>query len=242
MKNRFLPATARWSFVLVLCLPAIVSSQTQEVDNRGFVLGRVYEVDKEAYRAYIEDMRRQDSDFDESVASLDAEEFIDRRADFIVTARQLSSNQQFSSKITDDDGEYAIRDTPVGTFEFMLLHEGLEYPVRQRLDLNVQLSYVAELCFVVDSEEQVAWMVSDELRRSPEVPPWVPRECRSALSECLAGFLGGDERLPDGLILLLAGSGATATAIGIISADQDQAGPLTQAEASPPVSENQPQN
>ena len=43
MKNCFLPATARWSFVLVLCLPAIVSSQTQEVDNRGFVLGRVYE-------------------------------------------------------------------------------------------------------------------------------------------------------------------------------------------------------
>lgn len=228
MKSYFLP-TAAWSFVLVLYLPAIVSSQTPEIDNRGFVLGRVYEVDKEAYRAYIEDRRRQDADFDESVASLDAEEFIDRRADFIVTARQLSSNQEFSSKFTDYDGEYAIRDAPVGTFEFTLLHDGLEYPVRQRLDLNVQLSYVAELCFVVDREEQVAWMVSDGIRRSPEVPPWVPRECRSALSECLAGFLGGDETLPDGLILLLAGSGATATAIGIISADQ--------VEASPPASE-----
>ncbi|MCH7969626.1 MAG: hypothetical protein IH960_01120 [Chloroflexi bacterium] len=115
-----------------------------------------------------------------------------------------------------------------------MLHEGLEYPVRQRLDLNVQLSYVAELCFVVDREEQVAWMVSDGIRRSPEVPPWVPRECRSALSDCLAGLTGMDEELPDGLLLLLAGSGATATAIGIISADQ--------VEASPPASENQPKN
>ena len=234
MKVCFLPALAGWSVVLVLCMPAIASSQAQKVDNWGFVLGRVYEVDKESYRAYIEDMRRQDADFDESLANLDAEEFVDRSADFVVTARQLSSNQQFSSKFTDLDGEYTIREAPVGTFEFTLLHEGLEYPVRQRLDLNVQLSYVAELCFVVDSEDQVAWMVSDGIRRSPEVPPWVPRECRSALSDCLAGLTGMDEELPDGLLLLLAGSGATATAIGIISADQ--------VEASPPASENQPKN
>ena len=234
MKIDFLPTVAGWSLVLVLSMPAIVSSQAQEVDNLGFVLGRVYEVDKEAYRAYIEDARVQDIDFDESLANLDAEEFLDRRADIIVTARQLSSNQQFSSRFTDVDGEYMIREAPVGTFEFTLLHEGLAYPVRQRLDLNVQLSYVAELCFVVDPEEQVAWMVADGIRRSPEIPPWVPRECRSALSECLAGLTGMDETLPDGLLLLLAGSGATATAIGIVSADQ--------VEASPPLSESRPNN
>ncbi len=234
MNIDFLPTVAGWSLVLVLSTPAIVSSQAQEVDNLGFVLGRVYEVDKEAYRAYIEDVRGQDTDFDESLANLDAEEFLDRRADIIVTARQLSSNQQFSSRFTDIDGEYMIREAPVGTFEFTLLHEGLEYPVRQRLDLNVQLSYVAELCFVVDPEEQVAWMVSDGIRRSPKVPPWVPRECRSALSECLAVLTGRDETLPDGLLLLLAGSGATATTIGIISTEQ--------LEASPPVSRNEPNN
>jgi len=235
MKIDFLSTLAGWSFVLVLSMPAIVSSQAEEVvDDWGFVLGKVYEVDKESYRAYIEELRHQDADFDESLASLDAEKFVDQRADFMVTARQLSTNQQFSSKFTDVDGEYTIRETPVGTFEFNLLHEGLEYPVRQRLDLNVQLSYVAELCFVVDREEQVAWMVSDGIRRSPEVPPWVPRECRSALSECLAGLTGMDEVLPDGLLLLLAGSGATAIAIGIVSADQ--------VEASPPTSESQQKN
>ena len=73
-----------------------------------------------------------------------------------------------------------------------------------------------------------------EALTAPDVPPWVPRECRSALSECLAGLAGMDEVLPDGLLLLLAGSGATAIAIGIVSADQ--------VEASPPTSESQQKN
>lgn len=233
MKSDLLAGVVGWSLALSLSIPALVSGQQGGVDNEGFVLGRVFEVDKAAYRAYIEDLRGQDIDLDESLDNLEPEEFLDRRPEVVVTARQLSSNQQFSSNFSDYAGEYAIREAPVGTFEFTLMHDGLEYPVQQRLDLNVQLSYVAELCFVVDPEEQVAWMVADGIRRSPEVPPWVPRECRSALSECLAGITGMDETLPDGLLLLLAGSGATATAIGIISADQ--------VEASPPAS-NEPKN
>lgn len=230
MKNDFTSARATWWLVLLMTIPGL--GFAQNVETRGFVLGRVYEVDKQAYRNYVEGLRSRDVDFDEAVAELDAEEFLGRKADVIVSARQLSSNQQFTSGFSSVDGEYAISQTPVGTFEFTLRYEGLEYPVQQRLDLNVELSYVAELCFVVDSEEQVAWMVADGNRRSAAVPPWVPRECRSALSECLAGIVGMNDSLPDGLLLLLAGGGATATAIGIISADQ--------VEASPPTQQNDP--
>jgi hypothetical protein len=186
----------------------------------------VFEVDKQAYRNYIATLRNQDIDFDEAVSELDAEEFLDRRPDVTVAARQLSSNQQFTSGFSTAEGEYAISRAPVGTFEFTLRFEGLEYPVKQRLDLNVELNYVAELCFVVDPEEQVAWMIADGTRRTSDVPPWVPRHCRSALSDCLAGIVGMDETLPDGLLLLLAGSGATA--IGLISADQIEASPAEQ--------------
>ena len=206
-------------------------ASAQEKTLEGFVIGRVYEIDKEDYREYIEAKRAQDSDFDEMVEELDAMEFVDEREEVTVTGRQLATNATFVSELSDEMGEYAIRETPVGTYEFTLRHEGVDYPVKQRLDLNVQLDYVAELCFVIDREEQVAWMAADDARRTSDVPPWVPRTCVSHLSACLALITGTDGTLPDGLLLLLAGSGATATAIGIISSDQ--------VEASSPVPQNE---
>ena len=206
-------------------------ASAQEKTLEGFVIGRVYEIDKEAYREYIEAKRAQDSDFDETVEELDAMEFVDEREEVTVTGRQLATNATFVSELSDEMGEYAIRETPVGTYEFTLRHEGVDYPVKQRLDLNVQLDYVAELCFVIDREEQVAWMAADDVRRTSDVPPWVPRTCVSHLSACLALITGTDGTLPDGLLLLLAGAGATATAIGIISSDQ--------VEASSPVPQNE---
>ena len=204
---------------LALCAIAMASflpgASAQEKTLEGFVIGRVYEIDKEDYREYIEAKRAQDSDFDEMVEELDAMEFVDEREEVTVTGRQLATNATFVSELSDEMGEYAIRETPVGTYEFTLRHEGVDYPVKQRLDLNVQLDYVAELCFVIDREEQVAWMAADDARRTSDVPPWVPRTCVSHLSACLALITGTDGTLPDGLLLLLAGSGATATAIGM---------------------------
>ncbi len=158
-------------------------------------------------------------------------EFVDEREEVIVIGRQLATNATFVSELSDETGEYAIRETPVGTYEFTLRHEEFDYPVKQRLDLNVQLDYVAELCFVVDREEQFAWMAADDVRRTSDVPPWVPRTCVSHLSACLALITGTDGILPDGLLLLLAGAGATASAIGIISSSD-------QVEASSPVPPN----
>ncbi len=219
--------------VIVIAMAVFLpGASAEEKILEGFVIGRVYEIDKERCREYIEEKRAQDLDFDETLAELHAMDFVDEREEVMVSGRQLATNATFVSELSDETGEYAIRETPVGTYEFTLRHEGFDYPVKQRLDLNVQLDYVAELCFVIDREEQVAWMAVDDVRRTSDVPPWVPRTCVSHLSACLALITGTDGTLPDGLLLLLAGAGATATAIGIISSDQ--------VEASSPVPQNNP--
>ncbi len=68
---------------LALCAIAMASflpgASAQEKTLEGFVIGRVYEIDKEDYREYIEAKRAQDSDFDEMVEELDAMEFVDER-------------------------------------------------------------------------------------------------------------------------------------------------------------------
>lgn len=209
--------------------PALAAAQQQPPpDNFSFVLGTVYEVDKERYRDYIEALRRSNPDLDESALVIDAEQFLDERERVVVTARQLTSNQEFRSERTGGSGEYTIRNAPPGTFDFTLSLEDVDYPVQQRLDVNVELSYVAELCFVIDREERVAWMVSDGPRRTDDVPAFVPRECVSALSACLAILTGTDGRLPDGLILFLAGGAAAALGIGIgvEPTDQIEASPV----------------
>ena len=150
--------TRKLAVITIALASFLPSASAEEKLLEGFVIGRVYEIDKERYRKYIEAKRSQDSDFDETLAELDAMEFVDEREEVIVIGRQLATNATFVSELSDETGEYAIRETPVGTYEFTLRHEEFDYPVKQRLDLNVQLDYVAELCFVIDREEQVAWM------------------------------------------------------------------------------------
>ena len=220
----------RLTAIAIAMASFLPGASAEEKILEGFVIGRVYEIDKERYREHIEAKRAQDSDFDETFAELDAMEFVDELEAVLVIGRQLATNATLVSELSDETGEYAIRETPVGTYEFTLRHEGFDFPVKQRLDLNVQLDYVAELCFVIDREEQVAWMAADNGRRTSDVPPWVPRTCVSHLSACLALITGADGTLPGGLLLLLSGAGATATAIGIISSDQ--------VEASSPVPQN----
>ena len=165
--------------VIVIAMAVFLpGASAEEKILEGFVIGRVYEIDKERYREYIEEKRAQDLDFDETLAELDAMDFVDEREEVMVSGRQLATNATFVSELSDETGEYAIRETPVGTYEFTLRHEGFDYPVKQRLDLNVQLDYVAELCFVIDREEQVAWRAVDDVRRTSDVPPVGPENLR----------------------------------------------------------------
>jgi hypothetical protein len=195
------------------------------VDIQGLILGRVYEIDKAKYNAYLARLEKERKAGKETKKELlDPDEYLKDLPDVSVVARQLSTNTRYTSDFSNNDGEYSIRESPIGAFDFTLLHEGVEYPIRQHLDLNVELSYIAELCFVVDRQDKKAWMISEGLRRDSDAPPFVPERCRSSVSACL-GMLTGDDGFPNGLLLLLAGSGAAAAAVGIVSTDQDEASP-----------------
>jgi hypothetical protein len=193
----------------------------------GFIIGKVYEVDKEKYRKFIEKERRRLGRQAGTELEIEIEpyDFLIEKEEVIVNARQLEQNYSYDSDISGDNGDYLITDTPPGVYAFTLEHLGEKYPVSQHLGLKVDMSYVAELCFVIDKEEKVAWMVAAGARRAPEVPPFVPTQCQSALGACLAMVMG-EEVLPDGLLLLLAGSAAAATNIGIIATEQDEASSL----------------
>jgi len=208
---------------LTLLVPIVVSAQPQDIV--GVIVGRVYAFDETKYLEYRKnlELRQEDSDVERELA--DPDDYLVRLPDVVVTARQISTNLGFDSTSSDGGGEYMIRETPIGAFGFTIVLEETEYPVRQILDLNVELSYIAELCFVVDREEKVAWMISEGMRRDPEAPPFIPERCQSALSGCLALLTGNPNGFPNGLLLLLAGSGAAGGTLGIISLGQDEASP-----------------
>jgi hypothetical protein len=188
----------------------------------GLIVGRVYEIDHKKYEDYRARMEKEKKEGKKDL--LDPDEYLEDLPDASVIARQLSTNTRFSSEFSNKDGEYTIRESPIGAFDFTLVHEGVEYPIRQHLDLNVELSYIAELCFVVDRQERKAWMISEGMRRDSDAPPFVPERCQSSVSACLA-MLTGDEGFPNGLLLLLAGSGAAATTLGILGTEQTEASP-----------------
>ena len=208
---------------LALLVPMVTSGQPQDIV--GVIVGRVYEIDETKYEEYRKTLEARQEDSDVEPELVDPDEFLVRLPDVVVTARQISTNVGFDSTFSDEGGEYMIRETPVGAYGFTIVHEETQYPVRQILDLNVELSYIAELCFVVDRDEKIAWMISEGMRRDPEAPPFVPERCQSALSGCLALLTGNPDGFPNGLLLLLAGSGAAGASLGIVSLGQDEASP-----------------
>jgi hypothetical protein len=212
------------AILLIASVPAPSIAQTA-VEIRGLVVGRVYEVDPAKYQKYREKLEKQQKNPDDPRELLDPDEYLIDLESAVITARQLSTNLRYSSEFSNPDGEYMIRDSPAGAFDFTILHEDVEYPVRQNLDLNVELGYIAELCFVVDKQAKVAWMITEGMRRDPEMPPFVPERCQSALSACLAMLVGDDGNFPEGLLLLLAGSAAAAATIGILATGQTEASP-----------------
>ena len=191
----------------------------------GLIVGRVYEINPEKYRKYLAELEKKKKENAQVEKELlDPDEYLEDLPDVSVVARQLSTNTRFPSEFSNADGEYTIKESPIGAFDFTLIHDGVEYPIRQHLDLNVELSYIAELCFVVDRQEKKAWMISEGVRRDSDAPPFVPERCRSSVSACLA-MLTGDDGFPNGLLLLLAGSGAAAATVGILGTEQDEASP-----------------
>lgn len=198
------------------------------VDDEGVMLGRVYRVDKQRYREIMREIEAQDRDPAEAFREIDPDEYLYRLGSAIVEAGHVPTNKTFLSEISTADGDFLLGETPFGAFRFSVQHDERVFPVKETLDLNVELTYVAELCFIIDEEVGQAWIVSQATVRSPDTPLFVPSGCRSAIGECLAMLTGMERELPEGILLLLAGGGSMATTLGIVTTDQLEASPLRQ--------------
>jgi hypothetical protein len=86
--------------------------------------------------------------------------------DVTVSARALNQEARFAA-VTDTDGRYWIPDAPAGVYDFVLTAQGVDYPVRERLDVRVGMPFLLESCFSLDNGSRTA----------------------SVLSECRSGFV-----------------------------------------------------
>ena len=201
-----------------------IENETTSLDPlQGVIIGKVYELDHEKYQRHVDGLRRAGKNPNDPVNFLDWRDYLEELSDAVVAARQLESNQNFASAFSTTSGDYIIRPTPSGVFDFRLQLDEEEFDVEQRLDLNVDLNYIAELCFVVDRTDNRAWVIAGPDRRPADSPAWLPFACESPIRGCLAMLLGDDGGLPTGLLLLLAGSGATAATLGILATDEVEA-------------------
>ncbi len=168
MNARVSGSLATYLLALSFLIPVVCPVNTFAQGEEGIVLGRIFEIDKKKYQ---QEEARADAEGDNgnATAPSDArddeqpnrrpqeyEEYLEPRSDVEVIARLLTSNQKFRSDQTGGGGDYLISSLSPGVFEFTLRFEDQDYPVAHRLDAMVNLTFLAELCFVLDKEEQFA--------------------------------------------------------------------------------------
>ena len=137
--------------------------------------------------------------------------------DAIVVAQLITSNQVFSSGPADGKGNFIIRNAESGVYGFILIYQGKEYAVPDRLDARVRMitpdgtetpakmTFLLEVCFRRDRDddgERTALVVRDE--------------CKSELPPFLTSLV--EDGINRGLIVLIAGGGAVAATVGILAA------------------------
>lgn len=62
----------------------------------------------------------------------------------------LLSPEETLQGVTNEGGTYRIPDAPVGVYRFNLIVDGVDFPVREYMDLRVGMPFVLESCFELD--------------------------------------------------------------------------------------------
>lgn len=75
--------------------------------------------------------------------------------DVTVDAFSITSDQGFSV-VTGPSGSYVVPGAPAGVYAFTLRRDGVDYPVRQRLDVRVPGRFILESCFTIDGATRTA--------------------------------------------------------------------------------------
>jgi hypothetical protein len=76
-----------------------------------------------------------------------------------VRAYAITNNQSLGGSITDGHGSFFVPDAPAAIYGFTLEHQGVEYPVTERLDARAGMTFLLESCFRVDRSAKTASVI-----------------------------------------------------------------------------------
>ena len=76
-----------------------------------------------------------------------------------VQAYAINNNQSLRGSITDGHGSFFVADAPAAIYGFTLLHQGVEYPVTERLDARAGMTFLLESCFRLDKSAKTASVI-----------------------------------------------------------------------------------
>ena len=77
----------------------------------------------------------------------------------VVQAHAITSNRSLTSATTDERGAFFISDAPASLYTFTLVHEGVDYPVSQRLDARAGMTFLLDSCLRLDKEAKTASVI-----------------------------------------------------------------------------------
>lgn len=80
----------------------------------------------------------------------------------VVQAHAVTSRQNLTRTTTDERGTFFISDAPASIYAFTLVHDGVDYPVIQRLDARAGMTFLLESCLRLDKETKTASVMAGD--------------------------------------------------------------------------------
>ena len=77
----------------------------------------------------------------------------------VVQAHAITSNRTLASATTDERGTFFISDAPASIYAFTLVHEGVDYPVTERLDARTGMAFLLDSCLRLDKDAKTASVI-----------------------------------------------------------------------------------
>lgn len=77
----------------------------------------------------------------------------------IVQAHAITSNRNLTSATTDERGVFFISGAPASLYTFTLVHDGVDYPVSQRVDARAGMTFLLDNCIRLDKKSRTASVI-----------------------------------------------------------------------------------
>lgn len=80
-------------------------------------------------------------------------------ANVVVKAHAMTTNRSLASTTTNERGAFLISDAPASIYALTLTHEGVDYPVSQRIDARAGMTFLLDNCLRLDKQTKTASVI-----------------------------------------------------------------------------------